>query len=442
MDASFGHRLRHMEVGPPAHVWAGVEGGLRRRRRRAFVWWFATTLLSAAGMAAVLWFVGGDPGSPPVFRDRVQVFRNTQPSDSASWHAVASDKGALVLSDGASDRYPAAPEATADINQHHSAPVMPKKAPRARLQGASDQLVAAVPVAVVYDVQDVLAVGHGVLDQLPVQEVPLAVAGVPIRAVPERIRHRPIRPGRNTHPCYPFKELSRVWMLDAWGGPTLANKRLEVGQPAGGLLIEARRNSEMQDWGFNAGVRASVLSRGRFVARSGLSYEQFAERFVQSSPNAVELIIRQRTEWSDNKWVTVTDTLGLRYGDAYTQTYNRFGLLDIPLEAGMEWRGKRAGLSVHMGLSVNLLFWKSGRMFADPDQSADIADIAPRPFRSRVGWSGLVGIQGFYHLNTRTRIFAEPYFRHIFRPVSDPQYPIVQRYNLMGLRIGMTRAFL
>ncbi len=442
MDVGFRRQLRHMEIDPPAHVWAGVDGVLRRRRRRAFAWWFATTLLSAAGIAAALWFVGSDTdGRPPGVRDQAQVFLNAQPSYYEPLDAVVSDERVLVPLDAASINHLAAPQAPAEVSKH-SGPIGPKKAPQARSYSASDQAVVVVPVAVVSGEQDVLAAGYGVVELLPVPEVPAAVVGGPIHAVPERIRQRPIRPGRNTHPCYPFKELGRVWMLDAWAGPTLANKHLETGQPVGSPLLEARLNSEMQDWGFHAGVRATVLSRGRFIARSGLSYEQFAERFVQSSPNSVELIIRQRTEWSDNKWITVTDTLGLRYGDAYTQTYNRFGLLDVPLEAGMEWRGKRAGLSVHAGLSVNLLFWKSGRMYADPDRPADIGDIVPRPFRSRVGWSGVAGIQGFYHLNTRTRIFAEPYFRHIVRPVSDPQYPIVQRYNLIGLRIGMTRAFL
>lgn len=436
LEALIARRLRHTAVDPPAQVWVGVEAALRRRRRKAFAWWMAATMFSSIGIAAGIWFFGRDAAGST----------RSPGQDWVRMHVpLAAPKPSDDVVSGASDV--ASSKRQVALEARSAAPAYFPEQTLAPLKGAASSLaeeseVTVDPSHTVIDEEQVPTAQFPALQMLPVLETPCLVLDKSLPAVPARVRHKPIRPGRNTHLCYPFKELGRVWMLDAWAGPTFSDKHLEVGQPSGNALLTARTNSEKQDLGFHAGLRATVLSQGRFMARSGLSYEQFAERFVQSSPNSVELIIRQRTEWSDNKWITVVDTLGLRYGDAYTQTYNRFGLLDVPLEAGMEWRGKRAGFSVHAGLSANLLFWQSGRMYADPGTPADIGEIEPRPFRGRVGFSGVAALQGFYHLDTRTRLFVEPYYRHIFRPVSDPQYPIVQRYNLMGLRIGVTRAFL
>jgi hypothetical protein len=39
------------------------------------------------------------------------------------------------------------------------------------------------------------------------------------------------------------------------------------------------------------------------------------------------------------------------------------------------------------------------------------------------------------------RVFAEPYFRSVLRPLNLPEHPIEQRQAMMGLQVGITRIF-
>ena len=208
--------------------------------------------------------------------------------------------------------------------------------------------------------------------------------------------------------------------------------------------LAQRRNTERRDWSFSAGLRASLLFDRHFLVRSGFHYDQVNEVFEYIDPNSVEVIIRQTTQIINGQPVTVIDTLGVEYGEHYQKTYNRFGMLDIPLEAGVELRNGRTGLSLNGGLSVNVLFWKRGAILSPIDgqpayftPSKGTVDV----FRRNVGVSAIGSIQWFCHLRPRLRVFAEPYARVVLRPVNLSSHPVEQRYNMVGLNIGMTRIF-
>jgi len=139
----------------------------------------------------------------------------------------------------------------------------------------------------------------------------------------------------------------------------------------------------------------------------------------------------------------VTDTIGIEYGTNYLKTYNRYAMLDIPLQAALELRSGATGVSLNLGGSVNVLFEKRGSML---DTTGKPASFTPgsgpnEVFRTSLGLSLMGSIQWFYHLNPRTRVFVEPYYRHILDPVTRPELSYEQSYGVGGVRLGLTRIF-
>ncbi|MEO6037495.1 MAG: outer membrane beta-barrel protein, partial [Saprospiraceae bacterium] len=196
------------------------------------------------------------------------------------------------------------------------------------------------------------------------------------------------------------------------------------------------------DWAFNAGIRGSLLFGQHFLLRTGLDYQQRTEVFEYADPDFIQVTIRQTIKIIDNIPVTVIDTIGVEYGEHYVKTFNRYGQLDVPIMAGVEFRNGRAGLSLQAGASLNVYFWKHGTSL---DAQGSPASFTPngngdsRVFRQRAGWSTTASAQVFYHLRPRLRVFAEPYYHYNLRPLTLVGQPVAQRYTTWGLKLGITK---
>lgn len=241
--------------------------------------------------------------------------------------------------------------------------------------------------------------------------------------------------------CYDFHANRQAWLLDAYAGPSFVHKTLNTGNPEFRDYVEDRLNTEHREVAFNGGLRASYLFAENFMVRTGLHYDQFTEKFEYIDPNYIKYTVEIKQDLVNGQWVTVTDTVKIEYGANYVKTYNRFALLDIPLQAALELRSGPTGISLNLGGSVNVLFRKRGSMldlngqpvsFTPDKQKFDV-------FQPRIGFSLMGSIQWYYHLNPKTRFFAEPYYRHILQPVTKPGYPVKQSYGIAGVRLGVTK---
>jgi hypothetical protein len=240
--------------------------------------------------------------------------------------------------------------------------------------------------------------------------------------------------------CYDFNTHPNVFLLDVYAGPSLVRKDLRPVSPEESWYRQRRAATERSDWAFNAGLRGTLLLNQHFLIRTGLHYDQVTEVFEYADPNYREVNIRQRSVLVNGTWVTVSDTT-VSYGEHYTKTYNRLGMLDIPLQLGVEVRNRRSGVSLQAGASVNVLFWKRGDILSMTDQPAsfDPKDDELAVFKARTGLSVSGSVQWFYHLKPRLRVFAEPYFRQVLRPVTLDAHPVEQRYGIGGIRLGLTK---
>ena len=436
IDEQFFQRLHHATVTPPEQVWTNIETQLRKRKRKLYAAWYWYAL--AIGMAGV---VGGlyypyNNTSKPTINHPAPVNTPTLEnagSDNPSNHSDQIEEKAL----------PVQPVINKSVTPNKPAQTVGKSAGKLPINTVQPLPLPAVAAHVA---PEVLPISKTDLAERVEFLSPLAHRNVERQTEPPAtgpgVRVRPIRHKQPTNYCYPFQDKSPIWMFDAYLGPSIARKSLRADDASGQALLDNRLKTEKQDWAFNAGARSTVVLGRHFMLRSGLHYEQFVELFEYADPNSIQVITRATTTWIDNKEVTIIDTLDIQYGDDYTKTYNRFGMLDLPLEAGVEVRGRRSGLSIHGGVMLNVLFWKKGDMLSGQLEPVSIANATPPPFRDRVGLSVGGSAQWFYNLQPRTRLFVEPYYRQVLQPVSATGYPLTQRYGFGGIRLGITRIFI
>lgn len=429
IDQGFRRRLQDAEIAPPAVVWENVYEAVRRRRRIA-LWLFVGGLMLGGGSVG-LWLIWSEHNllsSAKGVEKAPALSKPTGiPAPSTTTHApvpmVAFPLKNRQLSSPSPSSTPApasetgipgtsvAASASAEIGLH-SAPV----ASSTHSENAAAPMLLPAPV----------------LAALPLapRQLDLSPAAMPIK-----------KPNRNTQKCYKFSDKGRVWMLDAYGGPSWSLPRWRIRDSELDTYAADRRRTETPDGALHAGVRLSYFVHPNILLRTGLHYDQWVERFEYTDPNFIRYHITITQKLINGQWVSVTDTIGVEYGSEYIRTYNRFGLLDIPLYVGMEWRSGPMGLSFNAGGSVNALFFKRGTILNTDGKPVSFTPGSDgrEVYRLRVGGSVSGSVQWFYHMAPRTRLFVEPYFRLVLRPITLPTYPIEQRQHLAGLRVGVSQ---
>ncbi|MEQ1744269.1 MAG: hypothetical protein ABMA02_02505 [Saprospiraceae bacterium] len=470
IDDLMRQRLRRAEVPPPAFVWPNVEAALRKRKRRFLIWLFFGGF-AVATLAVGLWWVyqsatepeafqpvahGTPPDTAPLaspnpnetigtnstnLNEPAQKLPNATVSTAT---AIKTPKGGVRA--GASDDLletavfeQSAPQ-NSSANNAANLEIQLGQPPADIASGEPDATTADASTTSVQAGTTSMSFGMTALAlNLP---IPLAL---PVRTNPimQSVLLPPAKAKRATKKCYDFHANPKAWLVDAYVGPSWAAKHLATRDTEQQDYLAERERTERRDFGLNAGLRASYLFGGNFLLRTGLNLDHFEEQFEHIDPNFIQYDIRITQKFINGQWVSVTDTLGILYGTNYLKSYNRFTLLDIPLQVALELRSGATGVSLNLGGSVNVLFEKRGSML-HPDGfpvSFTPGSGQQEVFRSSLGMSLMGSIQWFYHIGPRTRVFAEPYYRHILDPVTRPELPYEQSYGIAGLRLGLTRIF-
>lgn len=442
IDDIFRQRLHDAELAPPAVVWANVERELRqRRRRRAFLWLFAF------GMAGTgLWAVWSPRDATPTASSTQVIFSENKKEDVASAgankHLPATSKSESANND------------VSAVSRSAAIPAGLKIAPgKLSAKGRNVAPLAFVPVLEYVDEpsSNERAGNEIEPDELSPAQLQSSFAAItPLEGqssaplIFSRKNNLPqakpfIRKRKDPKYCYDFAQNPNVLMLDGYLGPSFAKRTLDASTPAFEPYRQMRLATEQRDWAFNAGLRGSLLLGRHFLLRTGVHYEQMTEVFEYADPAYVKYIVEIVHVPGEPAKI---DTVGVDYGENYTKTYNRYGLLDIPLEVGGEIRRGRFGLSVNGGISLNVLFWKRGSVLSPAGKPAPFTpgeQGATEVFRPRTGLSAGGSAQVFFHLQPRLRVFVEPYFRQVLKPITLTGQPVEQRYRMSGVKFGLTK---
>ena len=80
-------------------------------------------------------------------------------------------------------------------------------------------------------------------------------------------------------------------------------------------------------------------------------------------------------------------------------------------------------------------------MPAETNKIVQVGSLSEDVFRTNLGLSAIASIQWYWHLTPTFRLFVEPSYRQVLRPLTLSSHPVEQRYSLFGLRMGATKIF-
>jgi hypothetical protein len=432
-DELLRRRLQDAAAPPPPSVWPEVESALQRRRRRFILWLTGLGIsLSAIGYMAYKWKtqeqlqqqqqIALQVQEQPVAAVTAGVSQPNRPTTQQPYHRTAQQPNRPTT------QPPNHPTA-----QQPNHPPEEQALPSELLHASIPELRTASSIMPVQSRDTMIVAGLPWATHLPLFADKKHVSA-PVKQIPMTLPRKKKEP-RN---CYDFEEHPNVWFADAYAGPGWTDRSLSSPDPEFQNYSRLRGETERTDMAFNAGLRASLLLNRHYLLRAGLHYDQFTEIFEYADPNFIEYTVKVRTELIGGVWQTVTDTVGVDYGEHYQKTYNRYGMLDIPVMLGGEWRRGRTGFSLQVGAALNVFFWNGGAMLSAQGVPVDFNDTTPA-FRTRTGASVMGSVQWFWHIQPRLRVFAEPYYRRMLRPVTMDAYPVRQQYSLLGIQLGVTK---
>lgn len=450
----FQQRLQNASVPPPPFVWPAVEAALHARRRRRVLWLFV------AGMAAVsalgLLLVRSNKGVWGIQNEHTEATENYQVLDNQALEPNTSAPTALQESSVNSEitestrvftpsRLPAT-QSTAPSNKKgvSNQAFTPEKESKTNAQSTTlgTQPIAAVPTSGAASTPDAAPKTLSIKSLHISSNKPIASENKSAQVLPKRLTAANLSIGKKQTPrfCYDFTRHPSAWLFDVYVGPSLAQSSLTSAiedEP----YLKQRLATESRSVAMQAGIRASWMFNRNFLIRSGLHYEQITETFEYIDPTSVVTSINN--VYVNGQFVG-TDTV-VTYGKNYQKTYNRYGMLDIPLTLGVEMRSGRTGFNINAGISANVLFLKSGSIIDplsdEPMRFGGEIPFTQEVFRPVVGLSTLASVQWYWHIDARHRLFVEPSFRQIMRPITSDRHPVSQRYSILGVRFGATKIF-
>ena len=461
IDQIFQKRLSNASVTPPPFVWDGVERELRKKRRRSIFWW-SLGLSMLLGVASLTWF-GFSKTTPTTHTStplnltantpsnethlKVETVPNVAPltpntkqkntAENQVLNHVLSTKNGLVAPNASilppiSSPYPTPTEGLSKQNQ------TVQQSSDAPSFTASSWITSPQPLAGTAVSDNPPSFVFATATQQYAALIPLRSSIKPLKSKmaivnTQKWQQKIIRKKKEADTnCYNFESHANAWLFDAYIGPLYAQKSLSTGSnPENKTYHDLRWNTEShRGLGFTAGARASLLVKQHFSVGTGIDYQQFTETFSYEKPLYIQVLIDPNTG----------DTLDLDIVTQRFKQYSRFGFVNIPFSAGYEIRQGSRGVHLRGGGAINLLFWKNGTMLDQTSLQPAKFDTQDA-FRVNAGLSLIGSAQFFLHIQPRTRLFAEPYYQRILKPVTKETYPLQQNYNLIGLRLGLTKIF-
>lgn len=232
--------------------------------------------------------------------------------------------------------------------------------------------------------------------------------------------------------------------LEVYGSPDYTMRSFS--NPGGfNNYISQRRESEDNRNGFSAGVRIAKNIGEQFVLKAGINYSQINERLriVNENEKQTTQIITIRTVIrAPGDTLFIRDTTYFEQtGTRYRTTYNRYRFIDLPVILSYEFGDPEIlAFSINAGPVFNITSFYRGEVLDttfSPVKISTAKGNGPNHWRSNIGIGIFTSFAVYKRLNDRMQIFAEPYFRYNFKPVTQNGNFVNQRYTTTGMQLGI-----
>ncbi len=234
------------------------------------------------------------------------------------------------------------------------------------------------------------------------------------------------------------------WYLEVYGSPDYTLRSFS--NPAlFNNYVSYRKTNEDNRNGFSAGLRIAKNFGEKTVVKAGVNYSQINERLKLISQNEKQFtqIITIRTVIrAPGDTLFIRDTSYFEQtGTRYRTTYNRYRFIDIPVLFSYEFGNPEiVAFAVNAGPVFNISSFYRGEVldtFLRPVKISTNSGSGVNNWRSNIGIGMYTSFSVYKHVNSRLQIFAEPYFRYNFRPVSQNTGIVNQRYSISGMQLGI-----
>ncbi|UEG50588.1 PorT family protein [Ferruginibacter lapsinanis] len=199
--------------------------------------------------------------------------------------------------------------------------------------------------------------------------------------------------------------------------------------------LQKRKASTKVSSAYSAGIRYTRVFNNGMSIKAGVNYSQVNEKFSFVQSNLIQTTyIVDPVSGDTTASYTVT-------GTRTKTTYNKYRTLDIPLLVGYELGNGRLHVNINAGAMINIYSWQKGEVLDTTYQPVTIttgkSTTSPYQFKNNVGVGLTGGIGVYYKITDQLHVLAEPYFRYNLQPMSKAGLTLQQKYNTVGLHVGV-----
>lgn len=197
--------------------------------------------------------------------------------------------------------------------------------------------------------------------------------------------------------------------------------------------LQQRKETAKFTSAYSGGVRYTRVFNNGMSVRGGINFSQINEKFSFVQGNVINIMYITNTNG---------DTTGsyITTGTRYKTTHNKYRSIDIPLMIGYEMGNGRLHTNINAGPVINLYSWQRGDILGPDGKPVSIStgkSNSPYGFKTNAGIGFMGAISFYYKLNDTYHLLAEPYFRYNFSQMNKETQTFQQKYNTIGLRLGI-----
>ena len=197
--------------------------------------------------------------------------------------------------------------------------------------------------------------------------------------------------------------------------------------------LQKRKESTKYQSAFSAGVRYTKVFNNSMSVRGGVNYSQINEKFTFKQGNLIQVTYIINANGDTIGSYTTT-------GTRYKTTINRYRSIDIPIVVGYEVGNGKWHANINAGAIVNVYSWQKGDVLDTAGRPVSITtgkNSSPYQFKTNAGIGFIGAVSVYYKLTDKLHLVAEPYFRYNFSPMNKETITLKQKYQTVGLRLGV-----
>ncbi len=273
----------------------------------------------------------------------------------------------------------------------------------------------------------------------------LSILKVKNIAVPTKTLENPCAGPGDGCPTFGKKRLrgegGRAVLIDIYGAPEYAFRRLSENLPENASYLRARDSVEKAWYAFSMGARVSLVFSNGLALRTGFVYAQTNERAVFDSLGIGSKTVKETYVPRTGGGQDTIRTTSITSGIFRSTFYNRYRSIDIPLQLGFEFSlNDYWSFSVNGGANFNVSAWRKADILADKGTrqavSSGFGESNP-VFNNTLGISIFGSVAAYRQLTGNLQLVIEPSFRHYLQPITRSDYGLKQAYTNGGLILGL-----